>query len=48
MARAGTTILDTGDLFPAMEFIATDGGKVTLPAGLKGRWSVLLFYRGHF
>lgn len=48
MTRVGITVLDTNDIFPHMEFITTAGEKVTLPDRLKEKWSVLLFYRGHF
>jgi peroxiredoxin len=48
MARAGRTVLDSGDLFPQLEYITTIGEKVSLPRDLKGTWSVLLFYRGHW
>ena len=48
MARAGTTILDTGDYFPEMEFAVVGGGEMTLPAIFIGKWSVFLLYRGQW
>ncbi len=45
MAQEGRT-LDNGVLFPEITFDALGGKKIVLPAGLKDRWTVLLFYRG--
>lgn len=47
MAQEGRT-LDNGAVFPEMVFDSTDGGRITLPADLKDKWTVLLFYRGHW
>jgi hypothetical protein len=48
MSRAGTGILDTGDIFPGMEFAVIGDGSLSLPGDFGGRWNVLLFYRGHW
>lgn len=48
MAREGIGILDNGDSFPAMEFKDTDGNLIRLPGDLVGKWSIVIFYRGHF
>lgn len=40
--------LDTGDAFPKMSLNLVDGSKIDLPAGLGGRYNVILFYRGHW
>jgi peroxiredoxin len=46
MARANGFILDTGASFPRIAFTTVSGEQVVLPRDVKGRWSVLLFYRG--
>jgi hypothetical protein len=46
MARANGFILDTGASFPRIEFTTVSGEQVVLPRDVKGRWTVLLFYRG--
>ena len=48
MARADGFILDTGTPFPALEFSGLDGQRIVLPREISSRWSVLLFYRGHW
>jgi peroxiredoxin len=48
MARAGSTILDAGDLFPKLTFKLTDGSEIEAPAGLRHSWNVVLFNRGHW
>jgi peroxiredoxin len=48
MARAGVRALDNGDPFPAMECRAVGEGTISLPGDFTGRWTVLLFYRGHW
>lgn len=48
MARAGSKILDNGDLFPAMQCKAIGDESISLPGDFMGRWNVLLFYRGHW
>jgi len=37
--------LASGDSFPDMQ-VKTTAGPMKIPGGLKGKWSVLLFYRG--
>jgi hypothetical protein len=48
MARESSTILDTGDRFPDLEFNLVSGEKMLLPRDLGNRWRVLLIYRGHW
>jgi hypothetical protein len=48
MARANGVILDTGSGFPQIEFATVADERVLLPRDVTGRWSVLLFYRGHW
>ena len=48
MARAGSTILDAGDLFPRLTFKLTDGSELVAPTGLRQPWNVVLFNRGHW
>ncbi len=40
--------LDTGAAFPKMSLNLVDGSSIDLPAGLDGRYKVILFYRGHW
>ena len=48
MAQASFTKLDTGDHFPEVDLSFVDGTAMQLPVGLLGKWSVLLFARGHW
>ena len=48
MARAGSTILDTGDRFPALEFDTVSHGHLRLPDAFGDGWGVLLIYRAHW
>lgn len=48
MARQGSLILDTGEPFPSLEMDSVGGERVVLPRDFRGKWSVLLFYRGHW
>jgi peroxiredoxin len=48
MARAGSTILDAGDLFPKLTFKLTNGTEIETPTDLEHRWNVVLFNRGHW
>jgi hypothetical protein len=40
--------LNTGAAFPKMSLNLVDGSSIDLPAGLGGRYNVILFYRGHW
>jgi hypothetical protein len=40
--------LENGQSFPAIEADKLGGGKIRLPEDLRGRWGVVLFYRGHW
>jgi len=48
MARAGSKILDSGDLFPKLQLRLTDDSEIETPKDLKHPWNVVLFYRGHW
>ncbi|MFQ5689828.1 MAG: hypothetical protein ACE5HQ_06115 [Gemmatimonadota bacterium] len=48
MAQPERRKLDAGDPFPALELRCTDGGTLTVPGDLAGKWVVLLVYRGHW
>jgi peroxiredoxin len=40
--------LRNGDRFPTITAPSIEGGEMTIPQELEGRWAVLLFYRGHW
>ena len=40
--------LNAGDAFPRLTLDLADGGKLELPGGLDARYTVILFYRGHW
>jgi hypothetical protein len=40
--------LGSGDVFPRLKLQLTDGRTLELPDGLKGKYNVILFYRGHW
>ena len=40
--------LGTGEVFPYMALDLVDGGKLELPGGLDARYTIILFYRGHW
>ncbi|MEL0105701.1 MAG: hypothetical protein ACO3MW_06675 [Rhodospirillales bacterium] len=40
--------LDAGDMFPNMTLNLLDGGSITVPDNLNSKYTVLLFYRGHW
>ena len=46
MAREDVQILDTGELFPNIEFDTVNGGRIVLPESFGGKWSLFLVYRG--
>jgi hypothetical protein len=48
MAQMEGKKLDSGDLFPKIDFNLTDGTKVTLPEKSLETWGVLLVYRGNW
>jgi peroxiredoxin len=41
-------MLNAGDQFPRLTLNLVGGGTLDLPAGLGGKYSVILFYRGHW
>ncbi len=48
MQRSNCVILDTGDLFPRLDFELVGGDSISLPEDFGGRWNILFFYRGHW
>jgi hypothetical protein len=48
MARAGTKILDTGDILPTFAMETVAHGHLTVPDHFDLRWGVLLIYRAHW
>jgi hypothetical protein len=48
MARAGTTILDSGDTLPTLTMETVADGRIAVPDRFGGGWGVLLFYRAHW
>ena len=40
--------LDMNDVFPALTLNLVAGGTLELPQGLSAKYSVVLFYRGHW
>jgi hypothetical protein len=48
VARAGATILDSGDRFPDLTFPTVAHGRLTLPEAFGDAWGVFLVYRGHW
>jgi len=48
MAQEKAKMHDTGDFFPVLEFKTTTGETIVLPGDVIGKWSVILFYRGHW
>ncbi|HEU5321709.1 MAG TPA: hypothetical protein VFX28_12945 [Methylomirabilota bacterium] len=48
MARAGSSILDSGDTLPSVTFDTAAHGRITVPERFAGGWGVLLLYRAHW
>jgi hypothetical protein len=48
MAQIKKRNLDTGDRFPELTLNFVERGSLTLPDEIKGSWTVLLIYRGHW
>ena len=46
MAQSQGKKLDSGDMFPSIEFKLTDGNSISLPDTAGDEWVVLLIYRG--
>ncbi len=40
--------LNTGDPFPNLTLKLTDGGTLSVPAGIDAKYKIILFYRGHW
>ena len=43
-----TEKLNIGATFPRMALALTDAGTLDLPGGLNSKYTVVLFYRGHW
>ena len=48
MARTGSSILDTDDLFPELDVHMVSGETVKLPLETGEGYSVILIYRGYW
>jgi len=48
MARAGTSILDSGEPLPALSMDTVAHGRLVVPDGFGDGWGVLLLYRAHW
>lgn len=48
MARIGSVLLDTNDLFPQLDWRLVSGETLKLPRGTGEGYGVILFYRGHW
>ena len=40
--------IENGDTLPTLTACVVGDGSMTLPDDLKGSWSVMVFYRGHW
>ena len=48
MARAGTKILDSGEVLPSLSMDTVAHGRLTVPEHFNEGWGVLLLYRAHW
>jgi len=48
MARAGTSILDSGDRFPTLTMDTIAHGRLTMPDHFGSGWGIFLAYRAHW
>jgi len=48
MARIGSNILDTNDVFPELDFQLISGETLKLPNGIGQDYGTILFYRGYW
>ncbi len=48
MARIGSVILDSKDLFPQLDWQLVSGETLRLPQGTGDGYGVVLFYRAHW
>ena len=48
MARAGNSILDSGERFPSLTVDTVAHGRVGLPDTFGDGWGVVLIYRAHW
>jgi len=48
MARASSTILDSGEALPSLELNTVAHGQTKIPDAFRDRWGVFLLYRAHW
>ncbi len=48
MAQTSARKLDDHDPFPALEVPLVGGGTLRLPEDIRGNWTIVIAYRGHF
>jgi hypothetical protein len=48
MARASSTILDSGDTLPSLELDTVAHGHLNVPLAFQNGWGVFLLYRAHW
>ena len=48
MARAGTRILDSGEVLPAITMNTVAHGRISAPERFGSGWGVFLIYRAHW
>ncbi len=48
MARAGSRILDSGEVLPAITMETVAHGRISTPEGFGSGWGVFLIYRAHW
>jgi hypothetical protein len=48
MARAGSRILDSGEVLPAITMDTVAHGRISTPEGFGSGWGVFLIYRAHW
>jgi len=41
-------MLNSGDMFPAMQLKLTDGSSFSIPASIDSKYLIAIFYRGHW
>ncbi len=40
--------LDAGDVFPSLTIDLVGGGTITVPEDMDAKYSIIMFYRGHW
>jgi peroxiredoxin len=46
MAQSLSKKLDAGETFPELALSLIDGKAIKVPGGMRGKWGVVLLYRG--